>query len=881
MKTNSFQKVLLRYFLMAGVISILFILSVVYFSVIKNIRQDVFEKNTLIADMAQRELLRYFEEVSLPLFLLKEFIISEDPAMHDKKTVEQVMDIILSQERLLQRVVIINSKKRIIHIAPFDADLIGTDMSGHAYVRFLSEEWEEPRLSDTFIFGKTGNPAAALILTAGDKDIIAYIDLGYLNEIVQTIVIGETGMAFVTDRHGAVIAHPDTKIVQQKTNIRDLNVLKTTPGVAEKTALIKTEEGRKIVSASFLEPGGWTFYFVQSSKEAFADLYRAVYSFLIGLIIFVLLAIVFGRYFAKKSIQPLIQLNRTAQTVAEGEYSQPHLPDSYKEINELGDSISRMVEAVLSRETALVENERILSTLLSNLPGAAYRCVNDGNWTMVFLSDGVKDLTGYAPDQILQNKEIPYSELIHEEDRRKVYSAIQKAISEKDFFEIVYRIYHKDGSLRWLWEKGQPIFDHEDARFIEGFITDISELKQKERQIQDIQKLEILGELAGGLAHDFNNVLSGISGTLSLMKLKKEKSLPLTEEEIGKYIKTIDHSIERASSIVQELLTLSMQKEPVKEKIDFKNVMENILHICENTLDKSIEMEAKIYPGPVIIEGDKAQLEQVLLNLCINASHAMTLMREHPDEFGGQMTLSLEPVHLDADTASRSGFSPGEPMACATVADTGVGIDDEDLTHIFEPFFTLKKKYRGTGLGLAMAESIIKRHNGFLTVDSKKGKGSCFSLYLPLLVDHPDVRTAKSQEYYQKNGGHGEVILLVDDETIIRETLKEIIEIHGYVVLTASDGEEAVEVYKKERSRIRLVIMDMLMPRLSGEEAFLKMKAVNPTVKVLLASGFKRDERILRTLEQGAAGFLQKPIDLNILFEMIRKILPSSKKQSF
>jgi len=172
-----------------------------------------------------------------------------------------------------------------------------------------------------------------------------------------------------------------------------------------------------------------------------------------------------------------------------------------------------------------------------------------------------------------------------------------------------------------------------------------------------------------------------------------------------------------------------------------------------------------------------------------------------------------------------------------------------------------------------MADSIVKRHNGSLWVESEKGKGSCFTLYLPLLLDHPDVRTAhlSDDEESEKVAGHGEGILLVDDETIIRETLKEIIEIHGFRVFTASDGEEAVRIYQKERARISLVIMDMLMPRLSGEEAFLKMKKMNPEVKVVLASGFKKDERISRTLEKGAVGFLQKPVDLKNLFSLIKE----------
>jgi|MTBAKSStandDraft_2_1061841.scaffolds.fasta_scaffold00660_38 PAS domain S-box-containing protein len=860
--------------MIAGLISILFIVIVTYSGIVIKVRRDVYEKNILIVNLARGEIQRYLDEMLTPVEILRDLWV-EDFSFGRKEAIsEKYMKMTLDRDPILQQIVVVNEKNKIEMVYPPDRDLLGNDMSGHSYVTLQNESSRQLRWSDTFISGKTGNPSVAVILPMGSRTLIAYIDLAYLNQIVKKMAIGKTGMAFIIDRKGTLIAHPDTRVVQERVNITELGISHPELIVEQRTRVISTADGDKIVSASFLAPGGWTIFFVQDTKEAFADLYRAFPSFLIGLVVYTLLAFLLGNIFVQRTVRPIMKLSAAAKNAAKGEYRQVRVADSYTEIDELRDSFATMVDAVLSREAALIENERMLSTLLSNLPGMAYRCVNDENWTMVFLSDGVRELTGYEADELLLNKVKAYGDLIHEEDRLLVYKQIQDSMTRDNTFELVYRIYHKDGSIKWLWEKGRPIYKGTRPLFIEGFVTDITELKEKDKQIQNIQKIEILGELAGGLAHDFNNVLGGISGTLSIMKLKRENEIPMDEKEVRRYVQTIENAIERASSIVQELLTLSQQKEPVKEKLDFSDVLHNVVRICENTLDKSITFTTELYPGPVIIEGDKTQLEQVLLNLCINASHAMTIMKEKHELPGGVLTLTAEPVHLREEEAVRHGRREGEPMAMISVEDTGVGMDPETAGHIFEPFFTTKQRYQGTGLGLAMADSIVKRHNGFLSVESQKGKGSRFTLYLPLLLDHPDVRTARPHEEAERIAGHGEGILLVDDETIIRETLKEIIEIHGFRVFTASDGEEAVRIYQKERAQIKLVIMDMLMPRLSGEEAFIRMKKMNPEVKVVLASGFKKDERISRTLKRGAVGFLQKPVDLKNLFTLIQDNIP-------
>lgn len=401
-------------------------------------------------------------------------------------------------------------------------------------------------------------------------------------------------------------------------------------------------------------------------------------------------------------------------------------------------------------------------------------------------------------------------------------------------------------------------------------IDDITELEKKEQQLRQAQKMETIGTLAGGLAHDFNNLLGGVTGSLSLIKFKLQNEEEVDRVYIKKYLNIMEDSGKRAVDLVKQLLSLSRQQETNLEPVDLNASIEHVMKICANSFDKSIELAAQYAEEKALVMASPTQMEQVLLNLCINAAHALTSMRKEDEPQGGKLTVTLRKMLAD------KGFCINHPEAkesdywVLSVHDTGVGMDTKTAAKIFDPFFTTKQKDKGTGLGLAMVYNIIQQHEGFLDVYSEVDLGTNFNIYLP--VYHGAIKDIQEEQEIILPHGDG-LILVVDDEEIIRQTAKAILEECGFEVILAHDGEEGVRLYRERHQEIKIVLLDMVMPKKSGKEAFLEMQGINPQIKVLLASGFKQDERVDSVLDLGVRGFVQKPYSLEILSEAVFKIL--------
>ncbi len=400
-------------------------------------------------------------------------------------------------------------------------------------------------------------------------------------------------------------------------------------------------------------------------------------------------------------------------------------------------------------------------------------------------------------------------------------------------------------------------------------LDDITELEQKDSQLRQAQKMETVGRLAGGLAHDFNNVLVGIVGSVSLIKFMLDNSQKISKKNLKENISIIENSAKRASDMVNQLLALSRKQELTLTTVDLNIVIKNVLQICRNTLDKSIEINVNLKYDNALVRADFTQMEQVLLNLCVNAAHAMTIMKKPDEHQGGKLTISLDNITTDSNFLLLHPESKDERYWVIVVKDTGVGIDKKIMSKIFDPFFTTKEKDKGTGLGLTMVYNIVHQHNGIIEVNTKINEGSEFKVYLPALET-----MNKSQESgYEEIAKGNETILLVDDEENVRKVGKAILEQCGYHVILAENGQESIEIFKKKNKKIDLVMLDLTMPKISGRETFLEMKMIKPDVKVLIASGFKNDIRVKDTIESGAKDVIQKPFSLMELAFKVRKVL--------
>jgi PAS domain S-box-containing protein len=404
-------------------------------------------------------------------------------------------------------------------------------------------------------------------------------------------------------------------------------------------------------------------------------------------------------------------------------------------------------------------------------------------------------------------------------------------------------------------------------------LDDITELEVKEQQLRQAQKMESIGVLAGGLAHDFNNVLAAMLGNLSLLQFKLGTTGNLSMDEMQQGLAQMESAGQRAVDMVRQLLTLSRRNQCDLVPVDLNLTVKHVRKLGENTFDKSVQVVIHPAEGPAYVLADTTEMEQVLLNLCINGIHAMTIMRGEGSVWGGTLTIALEQVMGDPLFRKRYPDAAADTYWKLSVTDTGVGIDPKEAAKIFEPFFTTKKQGQGSGLGLAMVYNIVRQQQGFMDVYSEPGQGSTFSVYLPVLV-REGISVPSAEASLAISRGEG-VVLVVDDDAVVRDMAENILKIAGYTVLTAENGLDGVEKYRRNQSEIKAVLLDMAMPVMSGREAFAEMKKINPDVKVLLASGFRKDNRVEEVLAQGVKDFLQKPYTMAGLTLAMKKVIDS------
>lgn len=376
-----------------------------------------------------------------------------------------------------------------------------------------------------------------------------------------------------------------------------------------------------------------------------------------------------------------------------------------------------------------------------------------------------------------------------------------------------------------------------------------------EAQLFRAQKMEAVGTLAAGIAHDFNNILSGIQGHVTLMQFDLTP-----DHQHYQRLQSVESQVMSGANLTRQLLGFAQGGKYEVKPTNLNQLLEKISEMFGRT-NKGISITRKLQEGILNIEADQGQIEQVLLNLFINASQAMS---EEGNIYLETWNLELR----DADVKPY-GVHAGRYVKIS-VTDTGIGIAKDTLDRVFEPFFTTKGPGKGTGLGLASAYGIIKNHGGFITVYSEPGKGSSFSICLPVSETTGDMDEDKQPDLILR--GH-ETILIVDDEHFDVTLTKEILENLGYRVFTAGSGQEAVAVFMDKREQIDLVILDMIMPGMGGRKTFNALKAINPDIKILLASGYSLNGEAQKLLNQGCDGFIQKPFRIQELSTKIRDVL--------
>lgn len=494
--------------------------------------------------------------------------------------------------------------------------------------------------------------------------------------------------------------------------------------------------------------------------------------------------------------------------------------------------------------------EKLYRSLLNSSADAI--AIYDLDGKAQYISPSFTELFGWSLEE-LKGKQIPF---VPEPEKESSITEIRRLIQTGEpTRNFQTKRLTKDGRLLDIYISASKYDDNDGNPIgILVILKDVTDTKAMELQLHRAQKMEALGTLAGGLAHDFNNLLMGIQGNTSLLLMEcEEKDHPKDK------LKNIERYVRRGEYLTKQLLGLSKGGKYEVRPTDINKLIQGCSGMFGET-KKEISINRSLEKTIWAVEVDQGQLEQVLLNLFVNAAHAMT--------GGGDLFLETQNVVLDQQAVHPYDLKPGNYVKI-TITDTGTGIPDTVIDKIFDPFFTTRGKERGTGLGLASAFGIISNHAGFIDVTSKVGQGTTFTIYLPASEKPAAAEKAVDPGLHLGD----ETILLVDDEEMVTEVGKLLLERLGYTVITAGSGREALGLYGREKNSIDLVILDMIMPGFSGSETFDRLKALNPDVKTLLSSGYSLNGQATDILNRGCNGFIQKPFNVNELSLKIREVL--------
>ena len=500
-------------------------------------------------------------------------------------------------------------------------------------------------------------------------------------------------------------------------------------------------------------------------------------------------------------------------------------------------------------EEALRESEERYRTVLEASPDPTI--VYDMVGNTVYVNPAFTSIFGWTLEELFGKK----TDYIPEENWPETKAMIHKVLAGESFSGIETRRYTKQRTAVEV-SISAAIYRDRDGNPAGSIHTlrDTTERKRLKAQLQQAQKLEAVGTLAGGIAHDFNNLLMSIQGNVSIMQMGMESTHPYYDR-----LKNIEKQVQSGARLTSQLLGYARKG---RYEVKPTNLNQLVRETCDTfgRTRKEITIHQELAEDLFAIEADSGQIELVLLNLFVNAADAMP--------GGGNLTLkTMNTTHRDMK-GKLYHPKPGNYILL-TVTDTGTGMDKDTIQRIFDPFFTTKERGRGTGFGLASAYGIIKGHGGYVDVESEKGHGTIFRIYLP--ASERKVQTSVKQNGSIVKGT--ETVLLVDDEEPIRQVGQEILEAMGYRVLVARHGAEAVDLYAKSQEEIDLVILDMVMPNMGGGETYDRMKEMSPDIKVLLSSGFSVDGEASDILRRGCNGFIQKPFTVKELSAKIRKML--------
>jgi PAS domain S-box-containing protein len=517
------------------------------------------------------------------------------------------------------------------------------------------------------------------------------------------------------------------------------------------------------------------------------------------------------------------------------------------------DGIVRDITERRKAEEALLESEERLRAIFDNSPVGISVASPEGK--LIRTNPAFQKMLGYTEDELVRD----FADITHRNDVGKNMRLFKEMVDGKrNQYWLEKRYIRKDGSILWANVTVTAIRDNQGAfKYNFAIIEDRTERKKLEDQLRHAQKMEAIGQLAGGVAHDFNNMLTAIIGYGHLLKLKL-KDNPTQLHNVEQILALT----ERGATLTKDLLAFSRKQAVDLKPIRLNDLIDRIGKLIPKFIGEDIELRMKLTDYPLIVLADSSQIEHILINLATNARDAM------PE--GGTLSIETELVSLDHRNIKQSEYGTLGDYALISVSDTGSGMDKETLRKIYDPFFTTKEVGKGTGLGLAMTYGIIKQHNGYINAYSEPGRGAMFKIHLPLIKDDVVERKPEGPTAPVKGS---ETILLAEDEAEVRNAIKNNLQEFGYTVIDAVDGADAVDRFIMHQGKIQLLIFDVVMPKKSGREAYEEIKKMRPEIKIIFLSGYTRDIIDAKGPLEEAWNFLLKPVLPQKLLNKIREVM--------
>ncbi|HVS52137.1 MAG TPA: PAS domain S-box protein [Opitutaceae bacterium] len=516
--------------------------------------------------------------------------------------------------------------------------------------------------------------------------------------------------------------------------------------------------------------------------------------------------------------------------------------------------VTRDVTSRKRAEDTLRESEERFRQVVETI-AEVFWMTDPGRQHVLYVSPSFEKIWGRSCAELCRDQSV-WLESLHPEDRERVCRAGERAAAAAGRYDEIYRIVRPDGAVRWIRERAFPVIGPEGkVQRIVGSCEDITERKELERQFLHAQRLEAIGTLASGIAHDINNILAPM---LMIPPLLKTRLLDHGDRDLLAMLET---GAQRGANIARQLLMFSRGLEGERGPVQVAYLVKEMMNIMRETFPREITVVGRTSADLWPVTGDATQLHQVLMNLCVNARDAMPS--------GGRLVIETLNAPLGAEAAQlQPGAKPG-PHIVIAVTDTGEGIAPETLDRIFDPFFTTKEIGKGTGLGLSTVLGIVKGHGGFVTVESRVGHGSVFKVFLPATPELNGARDPAGQ--LPEPSGRGELILVVDDEVAVREALRRLLERNGYRVITAGDGLEALERFLARRADVHVVLTDVMMPRMNGVALARDLRRLAPELRIIAATGLDEEGNREELARLGVVDLILKPCDAKQVLDVLER----------